>query len=62
MPRPDEIIFLEIGTDRDHVYFLVQTIPPDSPTKLVRVIKHPTARESFRRVPTVKKYLWGGEF
>ena len=57
-----EITFLEIGTDRDHVHFLVQTLPPYSPTKLVRVIKSRTAREIFRRVPTVKQYLWGGEF
>ena len=57
-----EITFLEIGTDRDHVHFLVQTIPPYSPTKLVRVIKSLTAREVFRRMPAVKKYLWGGEF
>ena len=57
-----EIAFLEIGTDRDHVHFLVQAIPPYSPTKLVRVIKSLTAREIFRRVPAVKKYLWGGEF
>ena len=58
----DEITFLEIGTDRDHVHFLVQTIPAYSPTKPVRVIKSLTAREVFRRVPAVKKYLWGGEF
>lgn len=57
-----DIGFLEIGTDRDHVHFLVQTIPPYSPTKLVRIIKSLTAREIFRRVPTVKKSLWGGEF
>jgi len=57
-----EITFLEIGTDRDHVHFLAQTIPAYSPTKLVRVIRSLTAREVFRRVPAVKKYLWGGEF
>ena len=57
-----EIRFLEIGTDQDHVHFLVQSIPSYSPTKLVRVIKSLTAREVFRRVPAVKKYLWGGEF
>ena len=33
-----------------------------SATKLVRVIKSLTAREIFRRVPSVKKQLWGGEF
>ena len=57
-----EITFLEIGTDRDHVHFLVQSIPAYSPTKLVRIIKSLTAREIVRRVPAVKKYLWGGEF
>ena len=57
-----EIRFLEIGTDRDHVHFLVQSVPMDSPTKIVRVIKSLTAREVFQRVPTVKKHLWGGEF
>jgi len=57
-----ELTFLEIGADRDHVHFLVQSIPPHSPTKIVRVIKSLTAREIFRRVPTVKRYLWGGEF
>ena len=57
-----EIHFLEIGTDRDHVHFLVQSIPTYSPTKIVRTIKSITAREIFRRVPSVKKILWGGEF
>ena len=57
-----QLAFLEIGTDRDHVHFLVQAVPTYSPTKIVRVIKSVTAREIFRRVPAVKKYLWGGEF
>src|SRR3989442_5120313 len=29
---------------------------------IVRMIKSLTAREIFKRVPTVKKQLWGGEF
>ena len=57
-----EIEFLEIGTDKDHVHFLVQSVPTYSPTKIVRTIKSITAREIFKRVPTVKKQLWGGEF
>ena len=57
-----EIHFVEIGTDQDHVHFLVQSIPTYSPTKIVRTIKSITAREIFRRVPSVKKTLWGGEF
>ena len=56
-----EIVFLEIGTDKDHVHFLVQSVPSYSPTKIVQIIKSLTAREIFHRVPTVKKRLWGGE-
>ena len=57
-----EIDFVEIGTDRDHVHFLVQSVPTYSPTKIVGMIKSITAREIFQRVPTVKKQLWGGGF
>ena len=57
-----EIVFLEIGADQDHVHFLVQSVPTYSPTKIVRTIKSITAREIFKRVPQVKKQLWGGEF
>jgi REP element-mobilizing transposase RayT len=56
-----EIAFVEIGTDKDHVHFLVQSVPSYSPTKIVQIIKSLTAREIFHRVPTVKKRLWGGE-
>ena len=57
-----QIKFLEIGTDKDHVHFLVQSIPMYSVTKIVRMIKSLTAREVFRRCPQVKRQLWGGEF
>ena len=57
-----EIWFVEIGTDKDHVHFLVQSVPTYCVTKLVRVIKSVTAREVFKRCPQVKKQLWGGEF
>lgn len=29
---------------------------------MVRLMKSITAREVFRRVPSVKQWLWGGEF
>ena len=57
-----EITFIEIGVDKDHVHFLVQTIPMYSPTKLVKTIKSITARKMFANKPQVKKELWGGEF
>jgi REP element-mobilizing transposase RayT len=57
-----EIQFVEIGTDNDHVHFLIQSVPTYSPTQIARIVKSLTAREIFHRIPTVKKKLWGGEF
>ena len=57
-----DLRFLEIGTDNDHVHFLVQTVPDYSVTKVVRIIKSIIAREVFSRCPAVKEQLWGGEF
>ena len=57
-----QIKFMEIGTDKDHVHMLVQSVPIYSVTRLVTMIKSLTAREIFRRCPKVKKELWGGEF
>jgi len=34
-----QIKFLEIGTDKDHVHFLVQSVPTYSVTKIVTMIK-----------------------
>ena len=57
-----EVTFIEIGTDADHVHFLVQSVPTLSPTRIVQMVKSITAREVFRRVPSVKTKLWGGAF
>ena len=57
-----QVKFLEIGTDKDHVHFLVQSVPMYSVTKIVTMIKSLTAREIFRRWPHVQQQLWGGEF
>ena len=57
-----EIEFLEIGTDRDHVHFLIQSVPTYSPTKIIRTVKSITAREIFKQAPEVKRKLWGGKF
>ena len=57
-----EIYFIEVGTDLNHVHFLVQSVPSNSPTELVNIIKSNIARAVFRYNPEVKKYLWGGEF
>ena len=56
-----EIHFLEIGADKDHIHFLIQSGPKISPTQLVTTIKSITAREIFKRHAEVKEQLWGGE-
>ena len=56
------IQFLEIGTDKDHIHMLVQSIPRMSPTEIIRIIKSITAKRVFSECPEVKKKLWGGEF
>jgi putative transposase len=55
-----EIHFVEIGTDEDHVHFLVQSVPAILPSRIVQLIKGITAREIYLRNPEVKKKLWGG--
>lgn len=62
LERRYQLKFMEIGTDKDHVHFLVQSVPAYSGTKLVTLIKSITVREVFRLCPHVKKQLWGGEF
>ena len=57
-----EIKFIEIGTNGDHVHFLIQSVPMYSAKKIIQVVKSITAREIFEKVPEVKKKLWGGEF
>jgi len=57
-----EITFLEIGIDKDHVHFLIQSVPRYSVTQIIRIIKSITAKKIFAQHPQVKEQLWGGEF
>lgn len=57
-----EIVFLEIGLDRDHAHFLIQAVPTYSVTRIVTTVKSVIAREVFVQAPEVKIKLWGGEF
>ncbi|MHB9293497.1 putative REP-associated tyrosine transposase [Hollandina sp. SP2] len=57
-----EIKFLEIGTEKEHVHFLVQSVPAYSPASIAQRIKSITARKIFEACPEVKKSLWGEEF
>ena len=57
-----DIHFVEIGTDQDHVHFIIQSVPAISPTRIAQIVKSITAREVFKKKPEVKRMLWGGEF
>lgn len=57
-----EIVFLEIGLDREHAHFLIQSVPSYSPTQIVTTVKSLIAREVFAKVPEAKDKLWGGKF
>ena len=57
-----EIHCIELGTDDDHVHFLVQSVPMVLVSSLVQTIKSITAKEVFKRNPEVKQSLWGGKF
>ena len=57
-----EIEFIEIGADNDHVHFLVQSVPTMSPTQIIMKIKSITAIQIFKKLPRLKKELWGSAF
>ena len=54
-----EIKFLEIGSDENHVHFLVQSVPMLSVKQITQTIKSITSKELFRLHPEVKQQLWG---
>lgn len=56
-----EIHFLEIGLDENHVHFLIQSVPSESPKRIINAIKSITAKEIFKLHPEVKMILWGGK-
>ena len=48
-----EIEFLEIGLDRDHAHFLIESVRTCSPTRIVRTVKSVIAREVFAKAAEV---------
>ena len=60
--RYDYIHFLEIGADKNHVHFLIQSTPKYAPSKIIKIIKSITAKQIFLECREVKKFLWGGQF
>jgi len=57
-----EIEFLEIGTDKNHVHYLVQLGPKMSVSDCVRIIKSITGRKMFKMYPELGKILRKRQF
>ena len=57
-----EIEFIEIGTDKDHVHFLIQSVPMYSPKKIIQIVKSLIAKEIIKQAPEVKQKMWVGKF
>lgn len=57
-----EIEFERIGCDENHIHILCSFHPRYSIGEVVRKFKSITARELFRKFPSLRQELWGGEF
>ena len=53
---------MEIGTDKDHVHFLFQSVTKMIVNQIITMLKSITAKEISQRHPKVKTKLWCGEF
>ena len=52
----------DIGFDQNHIHLLCRFLPKYSGGQVIRLVKNITAKAVFAQAPSVKKYLWGGEF
>jgi putative transposase len=50
-----------VGTDGDHVHVFCGAAPKELPARVANVLKSITARELLRRLPGLRKELWGAE-
>jgi len=57
-----DIDIVELEIPEDHIHMVIRSIPRQSPSDVMQVIKSITAREFFRIYPEIKKkYFWGGK-
>ena len=57
-----EVEFEQLGCDKNHIHILCSFHPKYSIGEVVRKFKSITARELFKKFPSLKKELWGAEF
>lgn len=51
---------IELETMPDHIHIFLSAKPTDTPTDIVRKLKSITAKELFKKFPSLKKRYWGG--
>jgi putative transposase len=51
-----------LDVQEDHVHVFLSALPSIAPSLIANTLKGITARQVFKRYPTVKKQLWGGSF
>jgi putative transposase len=57
-----DIDIVELEIPEDHIHMVIRSVPKQSPSDVMQVIKSITAREFFRIYPEIKKkYFWGGK-
>jgi putative transposase len=55
-----DIDIVELEIPENHIHMVVRSVPKQSPSNVMQVIKSITAREFFRIYPEIKKkYFWG---
>ena len=55
-----DIDIVELELPEDHIHMVVRSVPKQSPSKIMEIIKSISAREFFRLFPEVKKkHFWG---
>jgi REP element-mobilizing transposase RayT len=62
LQETSDMKFIEIGTDINHVHFLIQATPSYSISQYVRMLKANTGKNIFKYNTEVKDKLYGGEF
>ena len=57
-----DFVIETIGYDKNHVHLMVQTLLDKSPSKVFQLLKGISSRYIFKKFPSLKKQLWGGNF
>jgi REP element-mobilizing transposase RayT len=60
--KKQEIVFIEIGADGDHIHFLLQSVPVLSPSRIASIVKSTTGKHVLFKNPHLRQELRKGEW